>query len=351
VEDMREKLGRMCSPNTRGEAVTAEDLGVAGALTGVMKDAIMPNLMQTLEGRRPLCTPGRSPNIAHGNSSIVADQMRETRRQGRLRGNGIRLRADIGPWRNSSTSKCRLLGLDPRCHLIVATIRALKMHGGGRRSWQANRSITPTPARIWNCWKRACQHGASHSQCQALRCAGGQSPSTRSKDDTEAEIRVVPVCHAGGRRRCLQVHAHGCTAARAPSSWPGRDEGRPQAKPVRVPLSAGHHHQREIEAIPRFYGARVWMLARKPSEGGTVHRLGFDKLPSAWRRRTCPSPTGRTSKARRPAFRLPIREHPRGGVARASCIRSSASMRTMPRPAYPPRVLMMSIQSGDGQGG
>ncbi|MEK6573382.1 MAG: formate--tetrahydrofolate ligase, partial [Chloroflexota bacterium] len=76
LEDMRERFGRMVfGTNTRGEAVTAEDLGVAGALTVLMKDAIMPNLMQTLEGTPAFVHAGPFANIAHGNSSIVADQI------------------------------------------------------------------------------------------------------------------------------------------------------------------------------------------------------------------------------------------------------------------------------------
>ncbi|MEP7358970.1 MAG: formate--tetrahydrofolate ligase, partial [Anaerolineales bacterium] len=76
LPDMRERLGAMVfGTNTRGEPVTAEDLGVAGALTVLMKDAIQPNLMQTLEGTPAFVHAGPFANIAHGNSSIVADQI------------------------------------------------------------------------------------------------------------------------------------------------------------------------------------------------------------------------------------------------------------------------------------
>jgi len=76
LADMRDRLGRMVfGTNTRGEALTAEDLGVAGALTVLMKDAIMPNLMQTLEGTPAFVHAGPFANIAHGQSSIVADQI------------------------------------------------------------------------------------------------------------------------------------------------------------------------------------------------------------------------------------------------------------------------------------
>src|SRR3970282_2088237 len=76
LEDMRERLGRMVvATNKRGEAVTAEDLGVAGAVTVLMKDAIKPNLMQTLEGTPAFVHAGPFANIAHGNSSIIADKI------------------------------------------------------------------------------------------------------------------------------------------------------------------------------------------------------------------------------------------------------------------------------------
>ena len=77
LEDMRERFGRMVvATNKRGEAVTAEDLGVAGAVTVLMKDAIKPNMMQTLEGTPAFVHAGPFANIAHGQSSIIADQDR-----------------------------------------------------------------------------------------------------------------------------------------------------------------------------------------------------------------------------------------------------------------------------------
>ena len=76
LEDMRDRMGRIVmGTNRRGEAVTAEDLGVAGAMTVLMKDAIKPNLMQTLEGTPALVHAGPFANIAHGQSSIIADRI------------------------------------------------------------------------------------------------------------------------------------------------------------------------------------------------------------------------------------------------------------------------------------
>lgn len=76
LADMRERLGRMVvGTNRKGEPVTADDLGAGGALTVLMRDAIKPTLMQTLEGTPALVHAGPFANIAHGNSSIVADQI------------------------------------------------------------------------------------------------------------------------------------------------------------------------------------------------------------------------------------------------------------------------------------
>ena len=132
MADMRERLGRMVIGTSRsGEAVSAEDLGVAGALTVLMKDAIMPNLMQTVENTPAIVHTGPFANIAHGNSSIIADQiaLRLVGKDGFVvteSGFG----ADCG-MEKFMNIKCRASGLVPSAVVIVATIRALKMHGGG----------------------------------------------------------------------------------------------------------------------------------------------------------------------------------------------------------------------------
>ncbi|WKZ34815.1 MAG: formate--tetrahydrofolate ligase [Anaerolineales bacterium] len=132
LEDMRERFGRMVvATNKRGEAVTAEDLGVAGAVTVLMKDAIKPNLMQTLEGTPATVHAGPFANIAHGQSSIIADKiaLKLVGKDGFViteSGFG----ADIG-MEKFFNIKCRYSGLIPQVVVLVATIRALKMHGGG----------------------------------------------------------------------------------------------------------------------------------------------------------------------------------------------------------------------------
>ncbi|EOA39886.1 hypothetical protein CARUB_v10008563mg [Capsella rubella] len=130
--DMRERLGKMVVGNSKaGDPITADDLGVGGALTVLMKDAINPTLMQTLEGTPVLVHAGPFANIAHGNSSIVADKIAL-----KLVGPGGFVVTEAGFGSDIGTEKfmnikCRYSGLKPQCAIVVATVRALKMHGGG----------------------------------------------------------------------------------------------------------------------------------------------------------------------------------------------------------------------------
>lgn len=129
LKDMRERFGKMViGLNRSGEAVTAEDLGIAGALTVLMRDAIKPNLMQTLEGTPVFVHAGPFANIAHGNSSILADQMALKLAEYVVTESGFG--ADIG-MEKFMDIKCRTSGLIPNVVVLVATVRALKMHGGG----------------------------------------------------------------------------------------------------------------------------------------------------------------------------------------------------------------------------
>jgi len=129
LEDMRERFGAMVvATNKRGEAVTTEDLGVAGAITVLMKDAIKPNLMQTLEGNAAFVHAGPFANIAHGQSSIIADKIALKLADYVITESGFG--ADIG-MEKFFNIKCRYSGLIPNVVVMVATVRALKMHGGG----------------------------------------------------------------------------------------------------------------------------------------------------------------------------------------------------------------------------
>ena len=129
LEDMRNRIAKMVIGQSRaGEPVTADDLGVAGALTVLMKDPIKPNLMQTLEGTPVLVHAGPFANIAHGNSSIMADKIALKLADFVITESGFG--ADMG-MEKFFDIKCRYSGNVPDVVVLVVTVRALKMHGGG----------------------------------------------------------------------------------------------------------------------------------------------------------------------------------------------------------------------------
>ncbi|RLC73951.1 MAG: formate--tetrahydrofolate ligase [Chloroflexi bacterium] len=137
LADLRERMGRIIIGTSRKgglryprpvEPITAEDLNVAGAMTVLLKDAIMPNLMQTLMGSPAFVHCGPFANIAQGNSSIIADKIALKLADYVVTESGFG--ADCG-MEKFMNLKCRVSGLVPNCVVLVCTVRALKMHGGG----------------------------------------------------------------------------------------------------------------------------------------------------------------------------------------------------------------------------
>jgi len=127
--DLRRRLGRMIvAYDKKGRGLSADDFGVGGAMTVLMKDALKPNLMQTLEGQGSFVHAGPFANIAHGNSSIMADLMAVRFSDYVVTEAGFG--SDMG-MEKFFDIKCRSSGLVPDAVVLVATVRALKSHGGG----------------------------------------------------------------------------------------------------------------------------------------------------------------------------------------------------------------------------
>ena len=132
LQDLRLRLGKITAAYSRdGEPVTAEDLGAAGAMAVLLKDAIKPNLIQTLEGQPCLMHAGPFANIAHGNSSLIADLL------GLKLGDYVITESGFGS--DMGMEKfidivCRAGGIAPSAVVLVATVRALKHHGGADES-------------------------------------------------------------------------------------------------------------------------------------------------------------------------------------------------------------------------
>jgi formyltetrahydrofolate synthetase len=129
LKDMRERIGKIIvAYDKKGHEVTTADLEVDGAMTAWMVDAINPNLLQTVEGQPVFVHAGPFANIAIGQSSIIADRIGVKLSEYHVTESGFG--ADVG-FEKFWNLKCRLSGLTPDAVVIVATVRALKMHGGG----------------------------------------------------------------------------------------------------------------------------------------------------------------------------------------------------------------------------
>ena len=128
LKDLRKRIGKIVLATTKsGKPVTCEDIKVAGAMTVLLKDAIKPNLLQTIENTPCLVHAGPFANIAHGNSSIIADRIALKLSDYVVTESGFG--ADCGAEKFMDI-KCRVSGLRPDCVVMVCTVRALKMHSG-----------------------------------------------------------------------------------------------------------------------------------------------------------------------------------------------------------------------------
>jgi len=168
LQDLRRRLGRMVVGYDRhGEPITTEQLKAAGAMTVLLREAIKPNLLQTMENTPVLVHAGPFGNIAHGNSSVVADLIG-------IRGGDFLVTeagfgADMGAERFFNI-KCRASGLRPDAAVVVTTIRALKAHSGGTGSWPASRCRPRSPRRTptRSTWAgRTCASSSTTSACTA----------------------------------------------------------------------------------------------------------------------------------------------------------------------------------------
>uniref|UniRef100_A0A671QSW5 formate--tetrahydrofolate ligase n=1 Tax=Sinocyclocheilus anshuiensis TaxID=1608454 RepID=A0A671QSW5_9TELE len=208
LADMRARLGLMVVGSSRnGQSITADDLGVTGALAVLMKDAIKPTLMQTLEGTPVFVHAGPFANIAHGNSSVLADKLalKLVGEEGYVvteAGFG----ADIG-MEKFFNIKCRTSGLRPDVVVLVATVRALKMHGGGPNVTAG----VPLPKEYINENLQLVADGCSNlkKQIQIAHLFGVSVVVALNvfKTDTQAEIDMVcRIAEASGASAAVQCH-------------------------------------------------------------------------------------------------------------------------------------------------
>lgn len=205
LKDMRERMGRIVVAYSKdGTPVTTEDLGVAGAMTAWMVEALNPNLMQTLEGQPVLVHAGPFANIAIGQSSIIADRVGLKLADYHVTESGFA--ADIG-FEKFWNLKCRYSGLVPNAAVVVATIRALKCHGGAPVP-VPGKPIPPEYKEENVAWvEKGCENLL---HCVNIVKKSGMNPVVCINafyTDTDNEIKAVRrICEAAGARVALSRH-------------------------------------------------------------------------------------------------------------------------------------------------
>jgi len=330
LADMRARFGRIViGTNKAGEAITAEDLGVAGAMTVLMKDAIMPNLMQTLEGTPVFCHAGPFANIAHGNSSIIADKIALKLADYVVTESGFG--ADIGMEKFFDV-KCRTSGLIPQVVVLVATVRALKMHGGGPKV-VAGKPLDYAYVQENLDLLRAGLGNMQHHIKNALRFGVNVVVAVNSfKDDTPAEVELV-------RQAAAEAGAEDAVVAR---HWMEGGEGaiklaeavvKAAEKPTNFkflyPLDWSIKQKIEI-ICKEIYGADgVDYLPEAEAKIELYTKLGFDKLPMNMAKTHLSLSHDPALKGVPKGYRVPIRDI-RASVGAGFLYPLLGEMRTMP---------------------
>lgn len=341
LADMRDRLGRMViGTNQAGDPITADDLGMGGALTVLMKDAIMPTLMQTLEGTPAFVHAGPFANIAHGNSSIVADQIAL-----KLVGpDGYVLTeagfgADIG-MEKFFNIKCRYSGLIPNCVVLVATIRALKMHGGGPKVTAGAPLAPEYTEENLELLEEGCSNLRVHIRNARRFGVPVVVAVNRFHNDTDAEVEMVRkiALEAGAEDAVMSNHwADGGAGSVALGEAVVAACEQPSDFNFLYPLDKSIKEKIEIIAR-KMYGADGVEFSEKAEQQiASYTRNGFDKLPICMAKTHLSLSHDPTLKGAPTGFTVPVREV-RASVGAGFLYPLLGTMSTMPglptRPAY-----------------
>ena len=272
LKDLKERLARITVGYTyAGEPVTAGDLKAAGAMAALLKDALKPNLVQTLEGTPALIHGGPFANIAHGCNSVIATKMAMKLADYTVTEAGFG--ADLGAEKFLDI-KCRAAGIRPDAVVMVATVRALKIHGGVRKDELA---IEDTEA-LRRGLPNLARHIENIRQVYGLPVAVAIN---RFPTDTEREIALVKEeCEALGVKAVLS------------EAWEKGGAGSTELAREAVRLCESENRFRfcyedalsireKIEAVVRkiYHGESVSFLPAAEKQMQRLEELGFGRLP------------------------------------------------------------------------
>ena len=273
ITDLKERLGRIIvGYSYEGKPVTAADLKAVGATAALLKDALKPNLVQTLEGTPAFVHGGPFANIAHGCNSVMATRM--ALKMGDYTVTEAGFGADLGAEKFLDI-KCRMAGLVPDAVVIVATVRALKMHGGLAKNELATEDLAALDKGIPNLLR----HVSNIRNVYGLPCVVAVN---RFPTDTDAEIGfIIDKCRALGVNTVLStVWAEGGKGGEALAREVVRLCEEEKGK-FRFSYELDGSIEEKIKAVvTRVYGGRdISILPAAQKQIDELTKLGYGGLP------------------------------------------------------------------------
>ena len=272
IPDLKARLGRMVVAYTfSGEPVTAHDLKAEGAMAALLKDALKPNLVQTLEGTPAFIHGGPFANIAHGCNSVMATRM--AMRLGDYAVTEAGFGADLGAEKFLDI-KCRLAGLKPSAVVVVATVRALKNHGGVPKAELNNENLEALEKGLPN----LLQHVENITQVYGLPCVVAINAFPT---DTAAELKLVEdKCRELGVNVALsEVWAKGGEGGKALAEEVIRLCEQESDFRFAYELEGSIEEKLNDIATKIYHADGVVLTPNAKKQAAELTALGFDKLP------------------------------------------------------------------------
>jgi formate--tetrahydrofolate ligase len=342
LTDLRQRLGSIVVGYTKqGEPVTAEQLKAAGAMAVIMKDALKPNLLQTLENTPVIVHAGPFGNIAHGNSSVVGDLIGI--HTGDFLVTEAGFGADMGAERFFNI-KCRVSGLAPDAAVVVATVRALKSHSGKYRVVAGR----PLPEEMLKENPDDVIVGAANlrKQLENVRAHGVEpvvAINSMPSDFSSEHAAIREVAESMGIRAAVCTHfSEGGRGAAELAEAVAEVSSIPNGYSCLYPLQASLKEKIETLAT-RIYGADgvdYTLLADR--QLASYERNGFGNLPICIAKTQYSLSHDGSLKGAPTGFRLPVREV-RASVGAGFVYPICGDMRTMPGLASNPAAISIDL--------
>lgn len=272
IKDLKERLSRIIVGYTySGEPVTAGELKAQGAMAALLKDALKPNLVQTLEGTPAFVHGGPFANIAHGCNTVTATRM--ALKLGDYAITEAGFGADLGAEKFIDI-KCRMAGLKPSAVVVVATVRALKHHGGVAKAELGNENLDALEKGLPN----LLQHIENITKAYKLPCVVAIN---RFPTDSEAELKLIESrCKALGVNVALsEVWAKGGAGGAALAEEVVRICEQPNDFQFIYSLNMGIGEKLEAIATRVYHADGVDLVEKAPKQLTELEALGFGSLP------------------------------------------------------------------------